>query len=120
MNKQKILKIVKAIKKVKNVRQFIKSADSIIIRVLAEIALNIHRRRIGLTKLVRKGLLQFDSLLHEFGCRYSGHDRLEQNRKVLLNHSSSRGVGLGCFLQFLIKASIHILPQIVGSIVRNK
>ena len=122
MNKQKLLNILKTLRKasVKNVRNTIRKADASVIRVLAEIALNIHKHRLGVTSAIRKGLLKFDSLLHEFGNRYQGgSNRLERNRQVLLGHHSAQGSGLGRFIRFLIKAALNILPQIVASVLIN-
>ena len=128
MNKEKkrsyskILKILKGIKSGKftrKLRQFIQSVDVQVIRVLAEIALNIHRRRLGISSSIKSGLQQFNDLLHKFGCSYrtKSDSEIERNRDILLNHNSTIGSGLVRFLRFLIQAAFKILPQIIANIL---
>ena len=115
----RILKNLKNCKAEKNFKSVIEKVDAKVIKVLAEIALNIHKRRLGLSKSIKKGLLQFNDLLHKFGCCYSSSSSrgdIEKNRQVLLGHKSTRGSGLLRFVRFLIRAAFKILPQIVAKI----
>ena len=119
----RILKNLKNCKAEKNFKSVIEKVDAKVIKVLAEIALNIHKRRLGLSKSIKKGLLHFNDLLHKFGCCYSSSSSssstrgdIEKNRQVLLGHKSTRGSGLLRFVRFLIRAAFKILPQIVAKI----
>ena len=107
-------------KKRENFKSIIEKVDVKIIKILAEIALNIHKRRLGVSKLLKKGLQHFNDLLVKFGCCYNSHNRtrsdIEKNRKVLLEHKSSRGSGLLQFVRFLIRAAYKILPEIAAKI----
>ena len=116
-HKASILRTIKNLKKATGtkLRSLINSVDSSVIRVLAEVALNIHKRSLGIANLVKKGLQKFNDLLHKFGCSYKKQKKsdIEQNRNILLNHPLSKGSGLGLFLRYLIKASSRIISLIV-------
>ena len=113
----KLLKIIKGLNKASGlkIRSLIAKAESTVIRILAEIALNIHKRSLGIPNYIKRGLQKFNDLLHKFGCSYGAPRNIEKNREILLKHPLSKGKGLGLFIKFLVKASSKLLSKIVES-----